>query len=102
MIMKLWQHFELLIWLGALVLLYFLDVEQEHFSLCVINALGFSWCPGCGIGHSIHYALQLDFSNAWREHYFGIPATGIILFRTGQLVSPLLNFKKHKNGTTDL
>jgi hypothetical protein len=69
------QHFPQTIWLVLLLLLFFMDTTKEAFSFCLFRLIGFSSCPGCGIGHSIHFALHFQFREAWLAHPFGIPAT---------------------------
>ena len=67
--------FEPLVWLAALVFLFFINPTRPSFSLCVFKLLGFAGCPGCGIGHAIHYALHLSFRQSVQAHALGIPAT---------------------------
>ncbi|MBS1653384.1 MAG: DUF2752 domain-containing protein, partial [Bacteroidetes bacterium] len=57
-----YRHNELLIWSAGLVVLYFTnDPGESHFSFCFFKWLGFSHCPGCGIGRSIHAVMHFDF-----------------------------------------
>ncbi len=77
---------ELIFWAGALVYLSCINPAAEHMSLCIFHWLGISWCPGCGIGHSISYALHGNWSEAWQAHFMGIPAIAIISFRITQLL----------------
>lgn len=88
-----WQRLELLFWTGSLTALFFMPVSGQHFSLCVLSALGFSWCPGCGLGHSVHYYLHLDFARGWHEHYLGAFALIVILYRIFQLLPFHFNTK---------
>lgn len=74
---------------GLLVAAFFMPAEQGP-SLCFFKWAGISWCPGCGIGHSIRETLHLNFAGAWAHHYFGIPAVAIILFQ----IFKKLNFKR--------
>ncbi|HRN47886.1 MAG TPA: DUF2752 domain-containing protein [Niabella sp.] len=76
------QYTEPLIWIGALVLLFFMNVENSGTSLCILKAFGFNWCPGCGLGHSIHHALHLDFKQSLQEHWLGIPATLVLFYQS--------------------
>ncbi|MBK7098552.1 MAG: DUF2752 domain-containing protein [Sphingobacteriales bacterium] len=76
------QYTEPLIWLGALVLLFFMNVENSGTSLCILKALGFNWCPGCGLGHSIHHALHLNFQQSLQAHWLGIPATLVLFYQS--------------------
>lgn len=77
---------ERLFWSGALLCLFFMNPASQS-SFCLAKTLGLKTCLGCGIGHSIHYALHLDFTNAWKEHFMGIPASFIILWH---ILKPLL------------
>lgn len=79
------HNFELLFWLSAMVFLYLNPVGESHFTCCPIGALGFSWCPGCGLGHSIHHYLHLDFAHGWEAHYLGAVAIPLIMYRMYQL-----------------
>lgn len=94
---------ELLIWMGA-IFIFSTSYPQayHHFTLCPIENLGFSWCPGCGLGRSISYFLHGDFILSLRQHWFGIPATGILIFRIVQLFNKfalnLMSIKKIYDG----
>lgn len=70
-----------MIWGGALVVLFFMNTS-EGTSLCILKNIGVSWCPGCGLGHSIHHALHLNFIASIEEHILGIPATIILIYQT--------------------
>ncbi|MES2873109.1 MAG: DUF2752 domain-containing protein [Bacteroidota bacterium] len=79
---------ELIIWTAAILVLSFSYPKTiNHFSLCPISGLGFSWCPGCGLGRSISYFLHGDLRLSFEYHWFGIPATGILIFRIVQLLN---------------
>jgi hypothetical protein len=85
---RLWlsQHFELFCWVGALVVLFFLPENKTDTSLCVFSALGFGKCPGCGIGHAMHFALRAEWIESLKHHPFGILAVIILLNRIRQLI----------------
>jgi hypothetical protein len=88
------QYTEQVIWSAALLWLFFIDPDTQQYSLCIFKLLGFSSCPGCGIGHSIHYALHLEFAEAYRHHILGIPAIFLLLW---QIIKPFFKFKKYNN-----
>ena len=90
-----WKNLELFFWVAAMVLLFFMEPSAGHFTLCPIKNLGFSFCPGCGIGHSIHYALHFNFSESFAHHPLGIFAIIIIFSRIIKLFSNLLNLKQY-------
>jgi hypothetical protein len=85
---RLWffKHFELLCWVGALIVLFFLPENKTETSLCVFSALGFGKCPGCGIGHAMHYALRAEWMESIKHHPLGILAVIILLNRIRQLI----------------
>ncbi|ASU32319.1 hypothetical protein MuYL_0416 [Mucilaginibacter xinganensis] len=43
--------------------------------------MGVTWCPGCGLGHSISFLFHGDIKNSLHAHWLGIPAVGVILYR---------------------
>jgi hypothetical protein len=51
---------------------------SNDFSFCIFRMMGFSSCPGCGIGHSIHHALHFEWKESLQHHALGIPITIII------------------------
>lgn len=79
------KHIEFLFWIAALLLLFFMNIRSAADSLCLFHWLGFDHCPGCGIGHSIHSALHMDFTESFRQHPLGMVAVLIILNRIKQL-----------------
>ena len=83
-----YARLELLFWIAALITLFFLDEQKSESSLCVFTWLGFPHCPGCGIGHSIHYALRLNLSASFHHHPMGIMGVIIIFIRLKQLLYP--------------
>src|SRR5690349_2195794 len=88
-------QFERIIWLLALLVLFFLDPARESLSVCVFKIIGFDWCPGCGLGHSVHYALRLDLSTSFSEHILGPFVT---LFLLWKVIQPVLYSKPKNNG----
>jgi len=76
------KYFELVFWVAALIALAMTDpAGKVHFSLCPLKAMGITWCPGCGLGHSISWLFRGDIGNSWHAHWLGIPALGVILYR---------------------
>ncbi|HPH84853.1 MAG TPA: DUF2752 domain-containing protein [Ferruginibacter sp.] len=67
-------------------------------SLCFFKWIGFSSCPGCGIGHAIHHALHFEFDLSWQEHVLGIPATVILLM---QIAKPFFKYKIQMYGSAN-
>jgi hypothetical protein len=73
-------------WLAALVWLALIDPAGPHFTLCPLTNLGVTWCPGCGLGHAVSYALHGEFSNSLHAHFLGIPAVLVLLTRIATLM----------------
>ncbi len=79
---------ELLVWTGALLFLAFTKTSGiSHASLCPLDILGLDWCPGCGLGRSMRYMLQGDPLGSFNQHWFGIPALIILIYRIIQLLN---------------
>ncbi|AKP52201.1 DUF2752 domain-containing protein [Cyclobacterium amurskyense] len=78
---------ELMVWLLALIGLYAFGGASAHtFSLCPLDNFGLTWCPGCGIGRSMHYFMMGDFSNSLTYHPLGWFGVSVILFRIYELI----------------
>ncbi len=69
------------LWLAALLILAILNIESTHVTLCPFNNLGIGFCPGCGLGRSIHYFIRLDFTGSFSAHPFGGVAFLVLLYR---------------------
>ena len=70
------------VWLGALVWFAVMDPAAEStFSFCLFKTLGFTFCPGCGIGHSISWLLHGDLQQSLLAHPLGLFAIVILLHR---------------------
>jgi hypothetical protein len=81
------KNFELLFWVAALIALAITDPAlPSHYTLCPFKLMGITWCPGCGLGHSIAFLLHGDIKSSFDAHWIGIPALGIILYRIIVLV----------------
>jgi len=81
---------ELLFWILALVMLATATPvghhEAHHFTLCPVANMGFDWCPGCGIGRSITHLFHGNIAASLEQHWFGIPALGILVWRIVVLI----------------
>ncbi|MEP7251946.1 MAG: DUF2752 domain-containing protein [Ginsengibacter sp.] len=80
------SFFELSFWIMALVLLAFMDPEADsHYSFCIFKMTGITFCPGCGLGHSISYLFHGELRQSIHAHPFGILAVPVIVYRVFQL-----------------
>lgn len=81
-----WQkYFECIFWITALVVLFFMKADTNAPSLCIFKWIHLTYCPGCGLGHAIHFALHFQFAASFQNHPMGIVAVLIILNRIKQL-----------------
>jgi len=78
-------NIELIFWIGGLISLALTNPSESHFSLCPIKSLGFSFCPGCGLGHAISFLFHGQIQESFHHHPLGIFALGVILWRIFQL-----------------
>ena len=77
----LWFKKEAFIWLAALTWLALADPSGHHYSICPLHNLGFSFCPGCGLGRSIGYFFRLDPVSSFQAHPLGILAVILLIYR---------------------
>lgn len=69
------------IWIAAILLLALINVDATHLTICPFHNLGIEFCPGCGLGRSIHYFINFKFANSFYAHPLGGAALFILLFR---------------------
>lgn len=69
------------LWISALMLLAMVNVESNHFSICPLNNLGIDFCPGCGLGRSVHHLLNFNLYKSFNAHPLGSAALLILLSR---------------------
>lgn len=92
---KKYFSFELFFWIIALTYLAFINPAEQHFSFCVFKHLGITWCPGCGIGHSVSYLLHGDIIKSFHTHWLGTFALVVIVYRVLQLIKN--NYQTNQN-----
>ncbi|WP_212001046.1 DUF2752 domain-containing protein [Chitinophaga sp. HK235] len=76
---------ELLAWPAGLLCLFFLDPAANHPSLCLLKNVGIPFCPGCGLGHGVHYLLHGQWREAVHHHWLAPVVVATLLYRTFQL-----------------
>lgn len=81
---------ELVFWIGSLFAILTIDPSAStHFSLCPLDQLGFSWCPGCGLGRSMNLLANGNFQASWSMHPLAMLAYVVIFYRIWQLIKNL-------------
>ena len=91
----LWRSREAFVWIIGLTMMATMDPVHSHASLCPLSALGISWCPGCGLGHSIAWLFRAELLKSFQTHMLGIPAVLIILYRVFQIIKTTLKEKNY-------
>jgi len=82
-----YKYFELTFWISALIALGISDPTlASHYTLCPLKLMGITWCPGCGLGHSIAFLLHGDVRDSFHSHWFGVPALVTIVYRIVDLI----------------
>jgi Protein of unknown function (DUF2752) len=90
-------YFELFFWTSGLILLAIMPPGPDvHYSFCVFKMMGFNFCPGCGLGHSISYLFHGDIQSSLEAHPLGPFAIVIILFRIYKLLCLKILLKNNK------
>lgn len=72
-------------WPLGLTLLYIMNPEAKAGSLCILKQMGIPFCPGCGLGHGIHYFLHGQWSAAIEHHWLSPVVVVVLLYRILQL-----------------
>jgi hypothetical protein len=87
---------EMIIWIVSLMILAVINpYSSSHFSICPLHNLGFQFCPGCGLGHSVSFLLHGQIIESLHAHPLGIFALVVLSYRIGQLFIKSINkFKK--------
>ena len=81
------------VWIAALLYLGLsTPTENAHFTICPLAYIGIVHCPGCGLGHSVSYALHGDLPRSFHAHMLGVPA---ILILTARIASIFKNVFRH-------
>ncbi|GGZ32807.1 hypothetical protein GCM10007049_28010 [Echinicola pacifica] len=82
---------ELVFWIAVIpAILLISPQEAAHFSLCPLSAVGWDWCPGCGLGRGMKLITMGHFKEAMILHPLSGFAWLVIIHR---IYSLLKNFK---------
>ncbi len=83
---------EALIWISGILVLALIDVNgSSHFSVCPFKNIGIDFCPGCGLGKSIHYLLSLEIEKSLNTHPLGLFAFTVLVRRIYVLTKSSFN-----------
>ncbi|MCX6256470.1 MAG: DUF2752 domain-containing protein [Bacteroidia bacterium] len=78
---------EAFIWISALIFFALIHPDENSgFTICPFHLLGFQYCPGCGLGHSISFLLHGKVVPSIDAHPLGIFALPVLIFRIYRLL----------------
>ncbi|HAH35855.1 MAG TPA: DUF2752 domain-containing protein [Algoriphagus sp.] len=81
---------ELFFWIGSIIAILMIDPSSaNHFSLCPLENLGITWCPGCGLGRAMNLLARGEFEASWSMHPLAMLAYVVILSRIWNLIKNL-------------
>ncbi|HBZ67872.1 MAG TPA: DUF2752 domain-containing protein [Bacteroidales bacterium] len=87
---------EVVIWLGALVWLASSSADfSAHAALCPFKSLGWSFCPGCGLGRSIILLFHGEFAESLSMHWLGLPVILVFIWRIVTLLKKNRQILRH-------
>ena len=84
------------IWMTSLIFLALINADSTHFTVCPFHNLGIEFCPGCGLGRSIHYFMNFQFTKSFNVHPLGGVAFIILLYRVFTLVKKSIEYSGEK------
>lgn len=73
-------------------------LPENGFTICPFRLLTGVPCPGCGMGHSLIFALRGDFAGSVRSHPLGIP---LLILWTGWLGWGAFNLSRGRSFSED-
>ena len=80
---------EAYVWAAALAALALTDPRGAGLlSLCLFEALGVPFCPGCGLGHAVAFCLRGDLAASFAAHPLGPVAAVLLAGRVVSLLRP--------------
>lgn len=80
----------------------FLDPFGQSASICPIDRMGFDFCPGCGLGKSVAFAVRGNLSASLQSHPLGLFAILIIIARIGSVFRRNVNLNKEQNNEKNI
>lgn len=79
-------------WTLGLALVALLDPNAAGwFTVCpfdwIGDALGVTFCPGCGLGRAIGHLARGEWSASWAAHPLAVPAVVLLTWRAATLAA---------------
>jgi hypothetical protein len=80
---------ELITWVACILAILTINPSSDSFSLCPLDNLGLTWCPGCGLGRSMNLLARGEFKASWEMHPLASLAYAVIFHRIWVLIKQL-------------
>lgn len=94
------KHFEwVALTLGLILMAAMNPYVDNGSSWCLLETIGFTYCPGDGLGHSIAYIVRGDYLRAVEANMVGPLAVLVISSRVLYLLSGIY-LKRNNNQIT--
>lgn len=84
------KHIEWFAFLSGLLLMGSMDPYAQGIDFCLFDAVGFSFCPGEGLGHSIAFLFRGEFINSLQANLMGPFAVVVLSVRIFSIWKDLL------------
>jgi len=79
---------EAAVWTIGLLAVCLADPTADSWvELCIFKAIGFSGCPGCGLGHAMGFLARGEWVLAMDSHWMSPLVAAILLTRIGKLIA---------------
>ena len=82
---------ELITWVACILAILTINPRSDSFSLCPLDNLGLTWCPGCGLGRAMNLFARGEFLASWEMHPLASLAYAVIFHRIWVLIKQLKN-----------
>jgi hypothetical protein len=96
------KYLEVPVFIAGLFALALMDPLNSGPDLCLLEFMGYPYCPGDGLGHSIAYFFRGELSSAFEANFMGPFAVGMLLFRiiylSKQLINDIIHNKEEDDG----
>jgi hypothetical protein len=80
---------ELITWVACILAILTINPYSDSFSLCPLDNLGLTWCPGCGLGRAMNLLARGEFLASWEMHPLASLAYAVIFHRIWVLIKQL-------------
>lgn len=84
------KHIEWVAFLAGLIFMATLDPYSNGIDFCLFDAIGLTFCPGEGLGHSIAFFFRGEIEHSLQANLMGPFAVAALSFRIFSIWKNLL------------